>query len=210
MSDPEARFVRADVSIAIASRTSPRNGLVAWGAVLRSGPHAKAVGGSSRPDAAMTTSGAAIHAIQQAVRQLNRPCRLTIRSGSYYIQQSIPNLARWARANWERADNTGLMLEPVANAHLWQALLGKLRTDGHLVSGWEPVGGYRSFETTRVGDVLHINPVGPKVPRIADDTRAAEMAVAALQRALLRPVVGPSADADLQAPEANAFSGRRP
>jgi len=162
---------RVDVSIAVASNTSPKNGLASWGMVLRRGDRAKRFNGCSRSDPAITANAASVQVVLRALAQLRTPCRITLRSESLYLQESGPRLDRWERNGWERQDEEGLP-RPVANADLWQQVVDALRSGDHVVAEWTPVGRHREHELSQQGNMTHRRPIGSPVPTTDDDVFA--------------------------------------
>ena len=55
----------------------------------------------------------------EALRALNKPCRVTLSTDSRYVMDGLTKWVRgWQRNGWKTADK-----KPVKNADLWQALI---------------------------------------------------------------------------------------
>lgn len=182
--DSESAALRSDVTLTVASKTSPGNGLAAWAAIFRSGSRLRKVAAALEPDADVTPNAAAVRSLLAALRQLRRPCRLTIRVQSHYLQQSVGRLEHWERNGWERLQEVTGDRIPVANAELWRAVRKEIRDGGHLVGAWVPVGGYAAYESEKVGDMIHTKPVGDRVKATADDAATMEAAAETLRIAV--------------------------
>lgn len=180
---------RLDVELTVAARTSSTTGLGAWAAVLAGSGTEKRVSGFIRlPDGQkMTPNAAAVRAIEIAVERLGRPCRLSIRTQSHYVQSAVPRLRRWSANEWLRKDPNDDEWRPVANAKQWRSLLSTLELGGHLVSRWIPVGGYEAFEQTWKDGMLLTRPLGEVIaPNALDDLVKAQAA-----KVLAGPLPGP-------------------
>lgn len=85
-----------------------------WGALLRFGPHEKALSGG---EARTTNNRMELTAAIQALQALKQPCRVDLYTDSEYLQRGITEwLPNWRRRNWQRKGGA------LANVELWQAL----------------------------------------------------------------------------------------
>ncbi|NGM89074.1 ribonuclease HI [Parapusillimonas sp. SGNA-6] len=90
-------------------------GMGGWGALLRQGPHEKALYGGE-PDT--TNNRMELMAVIQALKALKRRCDVVVHTDSQYVQKGMNEwLANWKRRGWRTADK-----KPVKNADLWQEL----------------------------------------------------------------------------------------
>ncbi|MBV2180468.1 ribonuclease HI [Castellaniella sp. MT123] len=88
-----------------------------WGALLRQGPHEKALYGG---EPLTTNNRMELMAVIQALRVLKRRCVVTVHTDSVYVQKGMTEwLPNWKRRDWRTADR-----KPVKNADLWQDLDG--------------------------------------------------------------------------------------
>lgn len=86
-----------------------------WGALLRSGRHERELFGG---EAATTNNRMELTAVIEALRALNRPCRVRLHVDSTYVMQGMSSwLAGWKRNGWRTGSK-----QPVKNQDLWQAL----------------------------------------------------------------------------------------
>lgn len=102
-----------------------------WGALLRSGEHAKELfGGESRT----TNNRMELMAVIQALEALKRPSEVILTVDSRYVQDGVQRwLPRWKRNGWRTASK-----QPVKNQDLWQRLdtaLGAHRIEWRWVRG---------------------------------------------------------------------------
>jgi len=102
-----------------------------WGALLRLGAHERELFGG---EAATTNNRMELQAVIQALRALQRPCRVVVHTDSQYVQKGMTEwLANWKRRQWRTADK-----KPVKNADLWQqldALVAQHEVDWQWVRG---------------------------------------------------------------------------
>lgn len=90
-------------------------GMGGWGALLRQGPHEKALYGGE-PDT--TNNRMELMAVIQALKALKRRCDVVVHTDSQYVQKGMSEwLPNWKRRGWRTADK-----KPVKNADLWQEL----------------------------------------------------------------------------------------
>lgn len=102
-----------------------------WGALLRHNDHEKELWGG---ESETTNNRMELTAAIQALRALNRPCRVELYTDSQYVRMGITDwLAGWKRRGWKNASK-----KPVKNQDLWQALdaeTGKHQVRWHWVKG---------------------------------------------------------------------------
>jgi Ribonuclease HI len=86
-----------------------------WGALLRSGGHERELfGGEERT----TNNRMELTAVIEALRALNRPCRVVAHVDSQYVMNGITRwIEGWKRNGWRTASKA-----PVKNEDLWRAL----------------------------------------------------------------------------------------
>ncbi|MFC0268344.1 ribonuclease HI [Kushneria aurantia] len=115
-----------------------------WGAVLRSGDHEKQLNGG---EADTTNNRMELTAAIEALRALNKPCRVALWTDSQYLRQGITQwIHGWVKKGWKTAAK-----KPVKNAELWQALLEQTRR--HEVE-WHWVKGHAGHEGNELADQL--------------------------------------------------------
>ena len=86
-----------------------------WGAILRYGRHEKEIWGGEYET---TNNRMELTAAIEALRALNRRCRVDLYTDSQYVRMGITEwLANWKKKNWKNASR-----KPVKNQDLWQAL----------------------------------------------------------------------------------------
>jgi ribonuclease HI len=87
-----------------------------WGALLRSGPHEKALSGF---EAATTNNRMELTAALMALRALKQPSRVVLWTDSEYLRKGMTEwLPGWRARGWKTAAK-----QPVKNADIWQALI---------------------------------------------------------------------------------------
>jgi len=86
-----------------------------WGSLLRFRGEEKEIAGG---EAHTTNNRMELMAVIQALKTLNRPCRVAVTTDSQYVQKGITEwIHGWKRKGWKTADK-----KPVKNADLWQQL----------------------------------------------------------------------------------------
>lgn len=87
-----------------------------WAAILRFGPHEKAISGGE-PET--TNNRMELLAVIRALEALREPCRVELYSDSQYVINALEKgwARQWQRNNWQR--KTG----PALNPDLWERLL---------------------------------------------------------------------------------------
>ncbi len=102
-----------------------------WGALIRSGSREKELSGG---EALTTNNRMELLAAIEALRALNKPCRVKLYTDSIYVRDGITKwIHGWLRNGWRTSDR-----KPVKNAELWQQLLTAVephRIDWHWVKG---------------------------------------------------------------------------
>ncbi len=115
-----------------------------WGAVLEYGGATKELFGGE-PDT--TNNRMELTAVIEALRALNRSCRVRIVTDSQYVQKGVESwMADWKRRNWKTSAG-----KPVANRDLWEALDREL-VSHHVV--WEWVRGHQGHPGNERADQL--------------------------------------------------------
>jgi len=90
-------------------------GVGGWGAVLRSGEHAKDLFGG---EAETTNNQMELTAVIEALTALKRPSTVRLHVDSRYVMNGVQSwMHNWKRNGWRTADK-----KPVKNQELWQAL----------------------------------------------------------------------------------------
>jgi len=103
-----------------------------YGAILRYGGNEKEISGAA-PDT--TNNRMEMTAVIEALKQLTRPCRITITTDSQYVVKGMTEwIAGWQRKGWRNSKK-----EPVLNRDLWEKLLE--HSQQHTVS-WNWVRGH--------------------------------------------------------------------
>lgn len=90
-------------------------GIGGWGALLRKGRHEREIYGG---EADTTNNRMELQAVLEALKCLQRGCRLTLYTDSQYVQKGITEwLPGWKRRGWKTASGAA-----VKNQDLWRAL----------------------------------------------------------------------------------------
>lgn len=86
-----------------------------WGAMLRAGAHLREISGA---ESDTTNNRMELMAAIEALRALNKPCRVRLTTDSQYVKGGITSwIFGWKKNGWKTADK-----KPVKNVELWQAL----------------------------------------------------------------------------------------
>ena len=86
-----------------------------WGAVLKSGRHAKELSGG---EAESTNNRMELLAAIEALNALKKPSRVRLHTDSTYVKDGLTKwIHGWKRNGWKTADK-----KPVKNQDLWQRL----------------------------------------------------------------------------------------
>ncbi len=86
-----------------------------WAALLRYNAHEKLLTGAARRT---TNNRMELRAAVEALRALNRPCRVDFYTDSQYLRRGITEwLPTWVRNRWRTSKK-----RPVKNRDLWEAL----------------------------------------------------------------------------------------
>jgi ribonuclease HI len=108
-----------------------------WGAILRSGDHAKEIKGA---EPVTTNNRMELTAAIQALAALKRGCDVALYTDSQYVRKGILEwMAQWKLRDWRTADK-----KPVKNVDLWQALekeIARHKIEWHWVKGHAGVPG---------------------------------------------------------------------
>lgn len=102
-----------------------------WGAVLRSGGHAREISGG---EPATTNNRMELQAAIAALAALKEPCAVSLHTDSQYVRKGITEwIALWKRNGWRTASR-----KPVKNDDLWRqldALAATHRISWHWLKG---------------------------------------------------------------------------
>lgn len=108
-----SKMSRVDIYTDGACRGNPGPG--GWGAVLSAGDRKKEIMGAER---STTNNRMELTAAIEALRTLNRPCRVKLHTDSQYLRQGITEwINGWKRRGWKTAGK-----KAVKNQELWEAL----------------------------------------------------------------------------------------
>lgn len=104
-----------------------------WAAILRWNGNEKEISGA---EAHTTNNRMEMRAIIEALRALNKPCKVTLCSDSALIINAFTKgwIEGWQHRNWRKADK-----KPVENKELWQEMLDAMQP--HEVT-WKKVKGH--------------------------------------------------------------------
>ena len=103
-----------------------------YGAILRCGGSEKEISGAA-PDT--TNNRMEMTAVIEALRQLTRPCRVSITTDSQYVVKGMTEwIEGWQRKGWQNSKK-----QPVLNRDLWESLLEQSRR--HIIE-WKWVRGH--------------------------------------------------------------------
>jgi len=115
-----------------------------YGAILRCRGVEKELSGAEKQT---TNNRMELTAALEALRQLTRPCKVTVTTDSQYLVKGMTEwFAAWQRKNW-----TNSKKEPVLNRDLWEALLDSVKL--HNVS-WKWVRGHNGHPENERCDAL--------------------------------------------------------
>lgn len=115
-----------------------------WGAVLRTGAHAKELYGGERET---TNNRMELTAVIEALAALKQRCHVVLHTDSQYVKLGITEwLPNWIRRGWRTADN-----KPVKNADLWRALAAQ--AERHVID-WRWVRGHAGDPGNERADAL--------------------------------------------------------
>ena len=115
-----------------------------YAAILRCKGHEKEISGG---ELQTTNNRMELAAAIEALRLINRPCRITIVSDSQYLVKGMTEwVDGWLRRGWQNSKK-----EPVLNRELWEELL-KL-SDGHVIT-WSWIRGHAGHEENERCDAL--------------------------------------------------------
>jgi ribonuclease HI len=115
-----------------------------YGAILRYGGNEKEISGAA-PDT--TNNRMEMTAVIEALRQLKRPCRVSITTDSQYVVKGMTEwIDGWQRKGWRNSKK-----EPVLNRDLWEMLLEESKR--HSIN-WNWVRGHAGHEENERCDQL--------------------------------------------------------
>jgi ribonuclease HI len=116
-----------------------------WGAILTYQGKSKEISGG---EPLTTNQRMEITAVYEALKQLKRPCRVTVYSDSAYVINCFQQkwYVSWRKNGWKNSKG-----EPVQNRDLWEALLAEV--DKHQVR-FEKVKGHAGVELNERCDEL--------------------------------------------------------
>jgi len=119
-------------------------GVGGWGVLLRFGDHEKRLCGGAP---ATTNNRMELQAVIEALKALNRQCKVRVHTDSQYVQKGIGEwLPGWKRKNWRTSAG-----QPVKNQDLWQAL--DAEASQHAVE-WKWVRGHAGHPENEEADRL--------------------------------------------------------
>ena len=123
---------QATVEIFCDGACSGNPGAGGYGAILRFGGHEKEISGGALET---TNNRMELTAAIEALRQLKRPCRVTLTTDSQYLVKGMTEwLDGWRKRGWMNSRK-----EPVLNRDLWEQLLAV--SSAHTIS-WNWVRGH--------------------------------------------------------------------
>lgn len=104
-----------------------------WAAILKIGVHEKEISGFAENT---TNNRMELTAAIEALKALNRPCKVNLYSDSAYLVKAFNEhwIDNWQRNGWKNSTK-----QPVSNAELWQELLSL--TQKHTIE-WKWVKGH--------------------------------------------------------------------
>ena len=119
-------------------------GIGGWGAYLIYGKHVKELFGGEKET---TNKRMELTAVIEALRLLNRPCKIVLHVDSSYVKDGITKwIDGWKAKNWRTANK-----QPVKNVDLWQALEEQIAR--HEIE-WRWVKGHAGIEGNEKADQL--------------------------------------------------------
>lgn len=135
----------------------PNPGIGGWAAVLSYQGKVRELSGGALES---TNNRMELTACIEALRALNRPCRVELHTDSEYVKRGITEwLANWKRRGWRRGN------QPVKNVDLWQALDAAVQP--HDID-WRWVPGHAGVEYNERCDEL----AGAAIAALRDGGRA--------------------------------------
>lgn len=115
-----------------------------WGALMRYRDNEREIFGG---EASTTNNRMELTAVIEALKALERPCRVVVHTDSQYVQKGVSEwLRNWKARRWMTADR-----KPVKNVDLWQALDALL--GGHAIE-WRWVRGHAGHPENERADAL--------------------------------------------------------
>ncbi|WP_251978151.1 ribonuclease HI [Salinicola avicenniae] len=144
MSAPKSEQALPQVTIYTDGGCRGNPGPGGWGALLVYGQHRKTLKGG---EPQTTNNRMELMAAIQALRLLDRPCRVALWTDSQYVRKGITEwIHGWQKKGWVTASK-----QPVKNAELWRELLAE--TQRHEVE-WHWVKGHSGHEGNEAADRL--------------------------------------------------------
>jgi len=125
-----------------------------WGAILRTGAHAKELCGG---EAETTNNRMELTAAIAALEALTRSCRVVLHTDSQYVRGGVTGwMHNWKRNGWRTADK-----KPVKNDDLWRRL--DAATERH-ETDWRWVKGHAGDVMNERADALARQGMAPFLP----------------------------------------------
>lgn len=107
---------RPTIEICVKASCRGAQGQGGWGAVLRMEEHTRSLSGG---EPTTTANAMLIRGAAEALRALNKPCRVTVCSDAKYLIQGASQWVKgWQARRWQTRDG-----KPVANREAWEALM---------------------------------------------------------------------------------------
>ena len=147
MSDKQPEGDKQPVTIYTDGACDPNPGIGGWAAILLHGSTEKEISGG---DATSTNNRMELTAVIEALKQLKRPCAVTLITDSEYVKNAFTQgwLKNWLKRGWKTADK-----KPVKNQDLWEQLV--VQTDLHQIE-WKWVKGHANDERNNRCDELAV------------------------------------------------------
>jgi ribonuclease HI len=121
----------------------PNPGTGGWAAVMKTGKHRKELSGG---ELETTNNRMELTAAIESLKQLTRPCKVTVYTDSQYVRLGITQwMAQWKAKGWKR--KTG----PIKNLDLWKDL-HELAAKHEI--NWEWVKGHSGIDENERCDIL--------------------------------------------------------
>lgn len=158
MADPKGKIVEIYTDGACSGNPGPGG----YGSLLRYGDVTKEFSGC---ESNTTNNRMEMMAVIEALRQLKRPCRITLYTDSTYVMRGMTEwVSGWIRRNWVNSQK-----KPVVNRDLWEKMLDLSKP--HQIE-WKWVRGHMGHPENERCDLLARNAL--KKCREASDRRNAD------------------------------------
>ncbi len=158
MADPKGKIVEIYTDGACSGNPGPGG----YGSLLRYGDVTKEISGC---ESNTTNNRMEMMAVIEALRQLKRPCRITLYTDSTYVMRGMTEwVSGWIRRNWVNSQK-----KPVVNRDLWEKMLDLSKP--HQIE-WKWVRGHMGHPENERCDLLARNAL--KKCREASDRRNAD------------------------------------